>query len=463
MNAHQSICAWATCAVCATGLLALPSRAAALPPLGVGAHAVELHSTDDLPIAGGIGPGKAIGQDGMLRVVATVIRGPRDNTRIAVVAIDILMIRRDYLDAAARQIEQKTGIPFDHILINCTHTHHAPSTVRIHGYDVIPEFAAQVRDKVVEAVVEADARSARNGEVAMSFQLGTERTVGQNSRLELSDGTISWGIHEDELRPTGPFDPDFPVIAFKRADRSLVAVLFGHSTHTIGTRNPGRRSPSFYGLAAQAFEQETGAVTTFLEGASGSTHLRHSLEGLRFPQAWLEAERRILNALRYTVDQAHPVLVNRIDSLKREITVRVRKFDEEKEEATVAYYCRKRMAARAEPVMAVFREMRRELAGHQGEERQTWLSATRIGDVAIVGVPAELFTQLGLDIKRRSPFKHTIIAELANDYVGYVGNADAYRLGGYQLWMGHHSWTERGTGELFVDAAVDLLNQLHAR
>ena len=42
-------------------------------------------------------------------------------------------------------------------------------------------------------------------------------------------------------------------------------------------------------------------------------------------------------------------------------------------------------------------------------------------------------------------------------------NADAYRLGGYQLWMGHHSWTERGTGERIVDIAVELLHELHTR
>ena len=38
-----------------------------------------------------------------------------------------------------------------------------------------------------------------------------------------------------------------------------------------------------------------------------------------------------------------------------------------------------------------------------------------IGDVAIVGVPAEFFTVLGQDIKRRSPFRYTYVAELAND------------------------------------------------
>ena len=431
--------------------------------LSVGAAAVELHADDDLVIAGGIGPGKAKGQDGLLRAVATVIQGPPSGTKVAIVALDILMIGREYLDDAARQVEQKTGIPFDHVIIHCTHTHHAPSTVKIHGYDVIPEFAEQVRDAVVRAVVKANEKLAASPDVTMLFLMGREATVGQNSRMELSDGTISWGIHEDEMRPTGPFDRDFPVIAFKRPDRSLAAVIFGHSTHTIGTRHPGRRSPAFYGLAAQTFEQETGAVTTFLQGASGSTHLWR-LDGLTFPQAWVEAERRILNALRYSVDQAQPVPIHRVGSLKRQVTVKVRKFDEEAEERAVSYYCKKRFGDEAgERTAAVFRQMRAELAPYRGEERKTWISATRIGEVAIVGVPAEFFTQLGLDIKKRSPFRHTIIAELANDYIGYVGNADAYRLGGYQLWMGHHSWTERGTGELFVDQAVELLRELYVR
>lgn len=434
--------------------------------LKVGAAAVELYADDEMFIAGGIGPGKATGQDGMLRAVATVVEGPPNETRIAIVALDILKIRRDYLDVAARKIEVKTGIPFDHILINCTHNHHAPSAVKGHAYDVIPEFAEQVQDAIVQSVVKANGNLKDSPPVTMLFKMGSEETVGDNSRIELSDGTIAWRFdHDDELRPTGPFDPDFPVMVFKRPDRSLAAVLFGHSTHTVGTRNPGRRSPAFYGLAAQAFEQEVGAVTTFLEGASGSTHLRH-LDGLTFSRASrevsVEAERRILNALRYTVDQAKPMLVSRIASARREVTVTVRNFDEQKEERAVSYYSQKRLGAEAgEKTAAVFRQARAELAPYRGEERKTWISATRVGDVVIVGVPAELFTQLGMDIKKRSPFRHTIIAELANDYVGYVGNADAYRLGGYQMWMGHHSWTQRGTGELFVDEAVKLLNELY--
>ncbi len=83
-----------------------------------------------------------------------------------------------------------------------------------------------------------------------------------------------------------------------------------------------------------------------------------------------------------------------------------------------------------------------------------------IGDVAIVGVPAEYFTVFGVDIKRRSPFKNTYVAELANDWIGYLPNREAHEFGGYQTWMGLHSYAEPGTGERVADEIVAMLQQL---
>ena len=91
--------------------------------------------------------------------------------------------------------------------------------------------------------------------------------MGKNSRLLLGDGTIYWvGPHDDAVRPTGPFDPELPVLAFRRGDGRLEAILFNHSTHTIGTLKPGVRSPSFYGLAAQALEKEKGGTVSSSRG-----------------------------------------------------------------------------------------------------------------------------------------------------------------------------------------------------
>ena len=80
--------------------------------------------------------------------------------------------------------------------------------------------------------------------------------------------------------------------------------------------------------------------------------------------------------------------------------------------------------------------------------------------MAIVGVPAEYFTAHGLEIKRRSPFKYTYVAELANDWIGYLPTREGHSRGGYQTWTGLHSYAEPGTGERIADEAVKLLQTL---
>jgi neutral ceramidase len=429
-------------------LLALATLPAADPPLRVGAAAVELVATDDMVIGGGILPGKAVGQDGQLRAVAVVFEQPVAR-KIAIVACDVLMLNRDILDPAVEAITAATGIPASNILANCTHTHHAPSTVTVHGYKRNEVFCRRVREGIVAAVKAANDRLAQ---ATFGFRLGEESSVGQNSRLLLKDGSIYWfGSRDDAIRPTGPFDPELPVLAFRGWDGKPIATLFNHSTHTIGVRKPGR-SPSFYGLACQELEAELGGVFCFLEGASGSTH------NLTVPVD--EATRRVKQAVADALAKATPQPVAQLGAVKKPFKFKVRTFDDAKEDAAVSAYCQARAPKSADAIVEVFRDQRRVLARRQGEERTTVIQAVLIGDVAVVGVPAEFFTVLGQDIKRRSPFRYTYVAELANDWIGYLPDRKAFDLGGYQTWTGLHSYAEPGTGERMADAAVGLLDEL---
>ena len=230
-------------------------------------------------------------------------------------------------------------------------------------------------------------------------------------------------------------------------------MLYNHSTHTIGSRKPGVRSPSFYGLAAQELESELGCTVSFLEGASGSTH---NITGVPVD----EAVRRMKRAVTEALADAEPRAVTRLVSLKRPFEFKVRTFDESVEDEKVSRYTRKRMAGGADSIIEVFRNMRRQLKPEQGKTRETVVQVILIGDVAIVGVPAEYFTILGVEIKRRSPFKNTYVAELANDWIGYLPNLEAHELGGYQTWMGLHSYAEPGTGERVADTVVSMLEEL---
>jgi hypothetical protein len=388
-------------------------------------------------------------REGKFRASAVIVE---NGAKICMISCDILLIKRDILDEVCKGIEDEFGIPFENILITATHTHHALRDETFHE---------NLKRAILSAVRTAEEKLKDAGEAEMYFWLGNESTVGQNSRLLLSDNTVYWaGSREDALRPTGPFDPDLPVIAFKRGDGTMEALLFNHSTHNIGTKtrkggvhSRGVYSPDFYGLVAQELEEELGGTVLFLPGAFGSNH------NLVLPGD--EMVLRIKNAIREALSESKTRVASNMASVKYEFEYRVRKFDEGKEDEAVSYYCNSRFFAPS-PMIEEFRRLRRELSGHQGEVRRSWLHVMLLGDVALVGVPGELFTRLGIQIKRRSPFRYTYVIGLANDWIGYIPDKEAYNLGGYQVWTGY-GFVEKGTGETIVEKATQLLSDLHSR
>jgi hypothetical protein len=77
-------------------------------------------------------------------------------------------------------------------------------------------------------------------------------------------------------------------------------------------------------------------------------------------------------------------------------------------------------------------------------------------DVAILSLPGEIFVELGLAIKKASPFRHTFIAELANGSMGYVPDREAYPQGNYEVVSARG---EAGSGERLVEVALRLLHE----
>jgi len=56
----------------------------------------------------------------------------------------------------------------------------------------------------------------------------------------------------------------------------------------------------------------------------------------------------------------------------------------------------------------------------------------RIGDCVLITAPAELLVEVGLNIKRASPYEHTFIAAFSNGYMHYGPPAAEYGRGGYE-------------------------------
>ena len=65
--------------------------------------------------------------------------------------------------------------------------------------------------------------------------------------------------------------------------------------------------------------------------------------------------------------------------------------------------------------------------------------------------------ELGVAIKKRSPFRHTIITTLANGNEGYIPDRRSYAERAYEA---ESARVEPGSGEKLVEAAVSILEEL---
>src|SRR5207249_6801136 len=100
-----------------------------------------------------------------------------------------------------------------------------------------------------------------------------------------------------------------------------------------------------------------------------------------------------------------------------------------------------------------------DVQAREGKPLEVEVQVVALGtDIAWVALPGEIFVELGLAIKNNSPFKHTIIAELANGSVGYVPTRRAYAQGNYEVVSARCA---EGSGELLVAAALRLLRELY--
>ena len=67
---------------------------------------------------------------------------------------------------------------------------------------------------------------------------------------------------------------------------------------------------------------------------------------------------------------------------------------------------------------------------------------------------------MGLELKSKSPFKPTMLIELANDYRGYIPTVEGHELGGYETWRAKSSYLEKEAAPKFVASALRQLKSL---
>jgi hypothetical protein len=269
------------------------------------------------------------------------------------------------------------------------------------------------------------------------------------------------------VHPVGPVDTEVGVLGLRRLDSATLGLLASFSLHYVGIPEDANTvSADYFGFYSQMIQRLRGEsfVAALANGACADVNNIDVMGGSRPKNDRYQHTERVAarvaaaalwawNEMEFTDDAA-------LGAAMTEVLLRRRPAptDEERQrageiEARVAAGQPVTMGERA----FVGRTLRR--AHDVPEELPTWVQALRIGDQALVGVPGELFVELGLAIKQRSPFAQTMVLELANDSVGYLPTRRAYEEGAYEP---EASLFAPGVGEQIVEAAVGLLECLHS-
>ena len=94
--------------------------------------------------------------------------------------------------------------------------------------------------------------------------------------------------------------------------------------------------------------------------------------------------------------------------------------------------------------------------------RTARLASIQIGDLAIAAIPFEVFVEIGLEIKQKSPFADSFTIELANDSNGYLPTPRQHKLGGYETWMGTNR-VQFDASERISETILELMAELKSK
>ncbi len=403
-----------------------------------------------------------------LHAKAIVLR--QGSNSAALVFCDIIGISLDVSSRARKQAAQKTGIPPENILIAATHSHTGPlyfgalrkhfhdAAVAKHGSDPCEkmDYARELSEKIAQVIAQADAATKP---VRLQAAVAHQQGLSFNRRFHMKDGTVRFNpgvLNPDIVRAAGPIDPAVPFIFFRSADGdNAIAAMVNFALHldTVGGTEYAADYPYYL---EQSLREGFGEDFVLLFGTGTCGDINHidvtkkdRLKTDYIGQTLAETVRAKVNEVKITTS---PML-----AVRSEIV-----------EAPLQHYGPEKTAWARENIKKVgtselsfleqveaYKILAIEMRGGQTiplEVQVFWLSP----EVAVVGLPGEVFVDLGLAIKRASPFAVTLVIELCQDAPGYIPTKKAFAEGSYETV---NSRIAPGGGEMMAEAAVRLLKQ----
>ncbi len=394
------------------------------------------------------------------------------DVKAALVFCDLIGVPRRVSDPARKLVSEKTGIPAANVVITGTHTHTGPlyfgslreyfhqQAVAKEGKDPCEamDYPAQLIEKIGQVALKAaESASPVTLEAAATEQ---DPPLSFNRRFHMKDGSVRFNPGQknpDIVKTAGPIDPQVGVVLMKNAqDRKPKACLTVFALH-LDTTGGTLYSADYPFYLEKALRASLGSdlVSMFGTGTCGDVnHIDVSVTGRRTAAEIGELLARTVIA---QVPKARPVEAVSLAVKSRTVDALLQQYTAE-QKARAA----RDMALVGKGKLPFLKEVEAckivDLERFPGDKVPLEVQVFRLGrDLAIVTLPGEVFVEFGLAIKQASPFKTTLVVELAHDVPNYIPTRKAFAEGSYETV---NSRIQPGGGEMMVEAAIEALKEL---
>ena len=372
-------------------------------------------------------------------LAATALVLDDGKTKLAIVTCDLIFLHPTTVARIRSLAHLRTGIPPDHLMVACSHTHSGPV---VFADETSPEDQRDFLDSLVDLIVEAVAEAHHNLQDAVWGVSRRQTSIGMNRRQHLANGRVALGEN-----PHGPVDPSVQVLRVDTEDGAPLALLVNYACHAVClSSNSYVVSADWPGVMRRRVEASLAGAghmpvrCGFVQGAGAD------INPLGGPQDTFDSAERLGTMVAEEVlalygRSGHDTLRPGIElqATRKEIPLpllgpvapegqRVPPFEE---------LVSRTMHLPWEEAKAQL-EQRFPWAAHVEERDGVWhttteLQAFRLGDVALVGVGAEPFVEIGLEVKARSTAAFTFFAGYTNGSISYLAPPLAYDEGGYEV------------------------------
>ncbi len=339
--------------------------------------------------------------------------------KVALASVDVCLVSAALVQNIRARVQAEAGIAPDAVMISATHSHSTPTALFLRNWGTMnAAFIGMLERQIGDAIIEASKST---------------------SPVEIGVGsaTVS-GVAHNRVHKDGPVDETLRVLAAREPQSKLRLACAHYTCHPVVMPIDIRfASADFPGRLVRDVEKDhPGASAAFFQGALGDINPIRVWQGVDAAQdigrTLASATRQVIEGITYSSAATLNCAVEscalplNLEHARREAHAFLFEHKHPKHHGNLA-------------AQGLLRDWATEMLGiiasKPPETLTIEIQALRVGDAAIVAIPAEPYTFIADAIRKASPFAHTWVLATTNGGVGYITEPRDYEEETYGALM----------------------------